>query len=128
MYTKTFPSSKRSHAINPIRTLIEKEFKIPTDLPRPLVNLTLGEPTKENGFPQCDAIKQSVIDIISSEKHNGYTASNGALVARQAVVDLLSTERAPFTSDHVILTMGASGALYTSLQALCEEGDNILMP
>jgi len=24
--------------------------------------------------------------------------------------------------------MGASGALYTSLQALCEEGDNILMP
>ena len=24
--------------------------------------------------------------------------------------------------------MGASGGLYTSLQALCEEGDNILMP
>jgi len=61
--------------------LIEKEFKIPTELPKPLVNLTLGEPTKENGFPQCEVIKQSVLDIINSEKHNGYTASSGAVVA-----------------------------------------------
>lgn len=41
---------------------------------------------------------------------------------------MLSNEAAPFTIDDVILTFGASGGLYTALSAMCELGDNILMP
>jgi tyrosine aminotransferase len=50
------------------------------------------------------------------------------LTAREAVVEKYSTETAPFTTDEVIMTFGCSGALYTALSAVCEEGDNILMP
>jgi len=44
--------------------------------------LTLGEPTKENGYPSPSIISSSVVDVINSQKHNGYTPSNGAPVAR----------------------------------------------
>ena len=34
----------------------------------------------------------------------------------------------PFTEDDVVLSFGCSGALYNSISAMCEEGDNILVP
>jgi len=43
--------AKRSDVLNPIRALIAGDLKIPDNLPRPLVNLGLGEPSKANGFP-----------------------------------------------------------------------------
>lgn len=101
---------------------------LPKDHAKPLINLTLGEPTPENGYPSPDVISASVIEVIESKKHNGYSASNGALVARQAVVDKYSTEDAKFTADEVIITAGCSGALYTALSGLLEVGDNLLMP
>jgi DNA-binding transcriptional MocR family regulator len=33
----------------------------------------------------------------------------------------------PFTENDVVLGFGCSGALYNSISALCEEGDNILV-
>lgn len=92
------------------------------------MNLTLGEPTEVNGYPSPPVISDAVIEVIKSKQHNGYTATSGWIGARQAVVDKYATEAAPFTADDVILTMGASGGLYTTISAMCEIGDNILMP
>ena len=113
---------------NPIRSTLEREFKIPAETPKPLLNLALGEPTKANGYPLPEEMKQAIIEVIESEKCNGYTKSTGAVEARQAVVDKFSTPENPFTADDVFLTAGCSGALIAALHTLCEEGDNILLP
>jgi hypothetical protein len=67
--------AKRANVLNPIRNLVEKEFHINPYHPKSLVNFTLGEPTKENGYPSPPVISESVIEAITSEKHNGYTSS-----------------------------------------------------
>src|SRR5690606_3072955 len=103
-------AAKRSDVRNPIRATLEKDFKVPEDPHKPLINLTLGEPTKENGYPLPDVTKQAIVDVVESEMHNGYTHSSGCLPARQAVVDKFSTEEAPFTAEDVLLTFGCSGA------------------
>lgn len=35
--------AKRTDVLNPIRNIIEREFKIPMDPPVPLINLCLGK-------------------------------------------------------------------------------------
>ena len=40
--------ARRSDVLNPIRSILEHELKVPTDLPRPLVNLGLGKILIEN--------------------------------------------------------------------------------
>jgi tyrosine aminotransferase len=92
------------------------------------VNLTLGEPTKANGYPLPSIVNEAVCEVVNSEKFNGYTPSNGCLPAREAIVEKYSTEEAPFTPSDVWLTFGCSGALYSVLSAACEEGDNIVVP
>lgn len=73
---------ERTEVVNPIRSLLEKEFKIPAQPPKPMINLALGEAKKEEGFGAPDTVKQALIDAINSDQNNGYTASNGLLVAR----------------------------------------------
>ena len=127
-WTKKAKASDRSDVLNMIRSTIEKEFKIPEVLPVKLINLTLGDPCKENGYPISDVTKEALIETIESEKFNGYTPSNGTLAARQAVVEKYSTEEAPFSADDVLLTFGCSGAQYAIFTTMCEPGDNVLVP
>ncbi len=63
----------RSNVINPIRQLLESEMPLPKNHPKTLCNLGLGEPSRANGFELPPAINQAIIDVIESEKHNGYT-------------------------------------------------------
>ena len=73
-------------------------------------------------------MNEAIIDVVKGEKHNGYTPSSGCLPAREAIVKKYSNERAEFKANDVWLTFGASGAIYTIMQSVCEEGDNILFP
>lgn len=115
--------------MNPIRSLLEKEFKIPAEPPKTMINLALGEAKKEEGFGAPAIVKEALIDSINSDLCNGYTASNGLLPAREAVSKHFSHPRLPsIDPGHVILTAGTSGALYTAITALCEKGSNLLMP
>lgn len=127
-WSKKPTAAKRSDVRNPIRATLEKDFKVPEEPHKPMINLTLGEPTKENGYPLPDVTKQAMVEVVESEKHNGYTHSSGVLAARQALVDKYSTEDAPFEADDVLLTFGCSGAQYTVFSTLCEVGDNVLVP
>jgi tyrosine aminotransferase len=125
--SKAVPAA-RTNWLNPIRSILEKDFKVPENHEKSFVNLTLGEPTKANGYPLPEVTKQALIDAVESEKYNGYTHSSGMPDARQAVVDKYSTEAAPFAADDVLLTFGCSGAYYTVFSAMCEPGDNVLVP
>lgn len=118
----------RSDVLNPIRATLEKDFKVPETHEKDLINFTLGEPTKANGYPLPEETKEAIIEAVEAEKFNGYTHSSGLPDARQAVVDKYSTEEAPFAKDDVVLTFGCSGAQYTVFSAMCNPGDNVLVP
>ena len=54
--------------------------------------------------------------------------ASGSLDARKAIVEKFSHPDYPFTEKEVVLTFGCSGALFSAISALCEDGDNILVP
>lgn len=117
-WSKKFKPAKRADVLNPIRSTVEKEFKIPEGHEKELINLTLGEPTKANGYPLPDVTKEAIIEAVEAETYNGYMHSSGCIPARQAVVDKFSTDEAKFTADDVLLTFGCSGAQYTVFSTL----------
>ena len=66
--------------------------------------------------------------VITSSQFNGYPHSCGFAEARSAVAQHTSVPSAPLGMEDVILTSGASGALEIAIQAIADEGDNILLP
>jgi tyrosine aminotransferase len=113
--------------LNPIRAILEREMKPPTDHPLPIINLGLGEPSKANGYVLDPKINEAIIETIQSETCNGYTEARGALPAREAVAKKFGTAEFPIDPNHVFLGFGCSGALYNAITALCETGDRILV-
>jgi aspartate/methionine/tyrosine aminotransferase len=65
--------SQRSNVLNPIRNILEREMKPPTDHHLPIINLGLGEPAKANGYELAPEINEAIIEIVKAETFNGYT-------------------------------------------------------
>jgi aspartate/methionine/tyrosine aminotransferase len=65
--------AERSNVLNPIRNILEREMKPPTDHHLPIINLGLGEPTKANGFFLAPEINEAIIEAVRAETNNGYT-------------------------------------------------------
>jgi hypothetical protein len=63
----------RTNVLNPIRNILEREMKVPTEHRLSHIGLGLGEPSKANGFELSPEIGQAVIDAVNSEVANGYT-------------------------------------------------------
>ena len=49
--------------------------------------ISLGEPTKANGYDLPPVIAESIIEQVKTETCNGYTMSSGTLEARKAIVE-----------------------------------------
>ena len=58
-----------------------------------------------------------------------YTGNMGIIELREAISHKLKTENHIRTSpESIIVTVGASGALYSSVNALINEGDEVIIP
>lgn len=90
-----------------------------------LIFLTLGEPD----FDTPDPIKQAAIEAISHSS-NGYTHSKGLLSLRQAIHDYLlrKYQVAYDPQEEIIVTTGATEAIFASLMGLLNPGDQVLVP
>ena len=122
-------STRRTRELrNPIRAIVEKEFNIPKEPPVPLLNFSIGDIKKANGYPIADQVQQAIEEVVKSGDYNSYTPSNGALAVRQAIADHYATPKNPFTAEEVFVTSGATEGIINTLRALCEEGDNVLLP
>ncbi len=88
------------------------------------INLGLGQPD----FDTPEHIKKAAIDAIN-KGFTGYTANLGIPELREALCEKFMREN-HFTvePDEVIVTSGASEALHLALQALVDEGDEVLIP
>ena len=85
------------------------------------INFGLGQPD----LPTPECIRNEAVRIIQ-EEDNGYTTHAGLEELRQHIVD--EYPHMGLTSDDCIVTVGSNEALYCATMALCEEGDEVLVP
>lgn len=88
------------------------------------INMGLGQPD----FDTPEHIKQAAIDAIN-EGFTAYTMNLGIPELREGLCRKFERENHFNVSpDEVIVTAGASEALHLALQALLDEGDEVLVP
>lgn len=114
--------NKRVAALTPaaILTFNQKISAIPD-----IVKLTLGEPD----FNTPEHVKQAAINAIEDNESH-YTNSRGTDGLRKAAAHFLNTKYGlnydPATQ--VIMTEGATGAIYSALTAMINPGDTVIVP
>ncbi len=91
---------------------------------RDVVHLEIGEPDFDTPHHIVDAAVQALHD-----GYTHYTPSAGMPVLREAVADYIShTRRVHVTPEQVVITPGGKPIMFYVLLALCEEGDEVILP
>ena len=88
------------------------------------INLGLGEPDFDTPYHIIEAAKKAL-----DEGFTHYTVNKGIIELRDAISTKLGKEnRITANPESIIVTVGASEALHLALQALINEGDEVLIP
>ncbi len=85
--------------------------------------LTLGEP--EGDTPQ--AVKTKVSESLAANETH-YPPNNGTLALREALCKHMEKRNLHYDADEVVVTCGATEALFASLTAVLNPGDEVLVP
>ncbi|XP_066541151.1 tyrosine aminotransferase [Hoplias malabaricus] len=120
-------SEMSKNTLNPIRAIVDG-MKLTSNPDKPMIALSIGDPTVFGNLPTDESVLQAMKDAIDSHKYNGYAPSVGYLKSREAVANFYSRPGAPLEAKDVILTSGCSQAIELAISALCNPGDNILVP
>lgn len=89
-----------------------------------VISFGQGEPD----FPTPEPIKAAGIDAIQKNRTR-YTPAGGILELRQAVARQVEKDTGiPYKPNQIITTAGAKEALFLAFLALCEEGDEVIIP
>jgi aspartate aminotransferase len=99
---------------------IRKVFEIANEHPE-YVNLSIGEPD----FEMPMFLKEEGIKAILAG-YNRYTPTRGIPQLRQLVADQLTADGIRFGD--LFITAGATGGLLLSIQALVDQGDEVIVP
>lgn len=100
---------------------IREMFHMASDLDNP-VNLSIGQPH----FEVPETVKAEAQKAIQSGK-NRYTQTRGISKLRQKLQSFIR-ERYDVETDNLLITAGASGALFLAFHVLLDPGDEILIP
>ncbi|UUV19481.1 aminotransferase class I/II-fold pyridoxal phosphate-dependent enzyme [Fusobacteria bacterium ZRK30] len=89
-----------------------------------VINLTVGEP--DLPIP-AEIIEETTIYMKNNRM--GYPVLGGSLEIREAIVNFYNTKYgSSYKIDEVIVTAGATEAISTTLRAILNEGDEVLIP
>ncbi|MCK5076484.1 MAG: pyridoxal phosphate-dependent aminotransferase [Calditrichia bacterium] len=78
---------------------------------------------------QIGGVLKNIIEMANTPKVFGYVPNAGLPDTRTAVAKFVSSEQhTEITSDHVVLTNGAAGALNILFRTILEPGDEIICP
>ncbi|CAI2177037.1 14528_t:CDS:2 [Funneliformis geosporum] len=113
--------------INPIRDVVFK-MKVTPNPEKEYISLALGDPTHYGNLNVDENCIDAIITQLKSHKANGYLPAVGVESARIALAKKFSTMEAPLTPMDIVIASGASDALGLAIGALCNEGQNILLP
>lgn len=90
----------------------------------PVINFTCGEPD----FDTPEHINQAAVDAIRAG-FTRYTPVGGIIELKDAVVRALKREQElTYSRDEIIITPGAKYAILAGMQAVLNEGDEVLIP
>ncbi|NKE35736.1 pyridoxal phosphate-dependent aminotransferase [Natronococcus sp. JC468] len=87
-----------------------------------VVDLSVGEPD----FPTPENVVEAGKDAMDAG-HTGYTTSAGILELREAISEKLDDDGLEHGTDEIIVTPGAKQALYEIVQALVQDGDEVVL-
>ena len=87
------------------------------------VSLTLGEPD----FDTPQAIKDAAIAALQDGMTH-YTANQGLPALREAIADYETKRGFPCDASQVLISVGASGAIFNALFAILREGEEVVIP
>ncbi|XP_051580050.1 tyrosine aminotransferase-like [Myxocyprinus asiaticus] len=120
-------SEMSKNTLNPIRAIVDG-MKLTPNPDKPMIALSIGDPTVFGNLPTDDSVLQAMKEAINSHKYNGYAPSVGYQKSREAVANFCSRPEAPLEAKDVILASGCSQAIELAISVLCNPGDNILIP
>ena len=90
----------------------------------PVINLSLGEPDFSTPLHIIEAAHQAMLD-----GHHLYTAPNGYIELRQAIVDKFKRDNAlEYALDEVCIGNGAKQVLFNAFLATLEPNDEVITP
>ena len=108
---------------SPTSALIAKVAELRAE-GKDIISLNVGEP--DFGTPdyiKCGAIK-AIVDNFSK-----YTAGNGIIELRRLISKKLHEDNnLEYTTDEICVTVGAKQAIFNSIMALVDPGDEVLLP
>nr|AGT02806.1 tyrosine transaminase [Angomonas desouzai] len=122
--------SARVH--NPIRHIADATK--PSTSTKPQIKLSMGDPTLDGHLKPSAEMVESVRAAALSHKHDGYQPVVGTAESREAVAEywkrFLTSDatRQHILAENVSLTSGGSHAIAVAVAAICNPGDNILVP
>jgi len=114
--------------VNPIRNIVDKIVKPVAPKEKPLIPLSLGDPTVFGNMDCPEVVNQAIIQALMSKRNNGYGPSIGLQEAREAIAKRYSTKDSPIAAKDIVIASGGSGAIALAIQALANPHDNILVP
>jgi len=87
--------------------------------------LCVGEP----GYPPPPEVLAALQDPAFTEAHTKYTVVQGDSKLRTAIcVDLRARKGVTYDPNQIVVTCGGKQAIYEAFMAVCEDGDEILVP
>ena len=123
--TRSVRLNERVAAMQPSATLAMKSRA--TEMRRqghPVVALSAGEPDFDTPDPIADAGVQAIRDGFTH-----YTENPGTMELRQAICDKLQRDNGlDYGPEQIVCSNGAKQSLALALHALCDEGDEVLVP
>ncbi|MFA5784524.1 MAG: aminotransferase class I/II-fold pyridoxal phosphate-dependent enzyme, partial [Phycisphaerae bacterium] len=79
-------------------------------------------------FDTPDYVKQAAIEAIKAGKTK-YTATPGIPALRKAISNKLKKENGlDYSPEQVIVNLGAKHTVYEAMQAVLDEGDEVILP
>lgn len=110
-----------------IRKMFEEGLKLKAlHGPENVFDFSLGNPNTEPP-PEFFAALRRVVEDERPGIH-GYMQNSGFPEAREAVAQSLRSEVGlPFTKDHVVMTVGAAGALNVAFKSILDLGDEVIV-
>ena len=87
------------------------------------IKLTIGEPD----FDTPEAIKEAAMQALKSGQTH-YAPNQGLPALRQAVAAFETARGMTCNADQVLITAGATGALFTALLGILNPGDEVILP
>ncbi|KEG07642.1 tyrosine transaminase [Trypanosoma grayi] len=105
----------------------------PSSSPKSLIKLSIGDPTLDGNIRAPTVLTEGMVNAVRGGAENGYTTAVGDDESREVVAqywqNLLAPERrATIEKENVVICSGGSHGIVLSITALCNEGDNLLIP